>query len=42
VVTDDVDKYPLRAGFAPGVTVRPRAELGRRIWMGDARKRAPM
>jgi indolepyruvate ferredoxin oxidoreductase len=27
VVTDDVDKYRLRAGFAPGVTVRPRAEL---------------
>ncbi len=27
VVTDEPEKYPLRAGFAPGVTVRPRAEL---------------
>jgi len=27
VVTDEVDKYPLNAGFAPGVTVRHRDEL---------------
>ena len=27
VVTDEPDKYPLRAGFAPGVRVHPRSEL---------------
>ncbi|HEU0224429.1 MAG TPA: indolepyruvate ferredoxin oxidoreductase family protein, partial [Steroidobacteraceae bacterium] len=27
VVTDDPDKYPLNAGFAPGVTIRHRDEL---------------
>jgi indolepyruvate ferredoxin oxidoreductase len=27
VVTDDPDKYPINAGFAPGVTVRHRDEL---------------
>ncbi|MEM9440974.1 MAG: indolepyruvate ferredoxin oxidoreductase family protein [Pseudomonadota bacterium] len=27
VVTDEPDKYPLSAGFAPGVTVRHRSEL---------------
>ena len=27
VVTDEPDKYPIGAGFAPGVTIRPRNDL---------------